>query len=149
MSAGSSKIQELVQDQWVSALKKVLASMTPEAFEITLTERGTLDAPDGLDESWSWYSQALSLSSESTIWAGAANEDWTALGSPLLTTAGLDEIGPAEIQSICTDIFTKSNEFLAQELTEKFASDISCGGALPSEHRIVKATEGRRSSAFR
>lgn len=134
MSAVFAEIPaELVRDQWITALQKVLASMTSETFEIAVSEKPSSPGPQSQDKSWLWYSQVLSLSLTSTIWVGATIETWATLGKSLLTTLGLEEANSDDIQSTCTDIIAKSNGVLAQKLTERLGLEITCGAVVPSE----------------
>src|SRR5689334_20608211 len=111
MSAVTGEIHQYLQTQWAAALKRVLVSMTSEAFDIQEQKE-----PERTGEGWTWYSQTLNVSQSATIWVGAANETWTALGKSMLMALGLEEPSDADIESTCTDIVAQSNGALAQEL---------------------------------
>jgi flagellar motor switch protein FliN/FliY len=133
MSVVLDNIRELVRDQWVTALKSALMSMTSGAFEITLPEGPHSAGPEKQEQGWFWYSQVLSISPASTIWVGAANGTWTTLGKSLLMSHGLEEASPQDIQSSCADIVAQSNGALAHGLTKRFGSEITCGDLVPSK----------------
>jgi flagellar motor switch protein FliN/FliY len=133
MSAVSADVRERVGNQWLTALKKVLTSMMSENFEVAVLGRPSSRGPEKTDESWSWYSQVLSIAPASTIWVGAPDETWASLGKSLLTSLGIEDANSEDIQSTCTDIVAQSNAVLAQELTKRIGVEITCGAVVPSD----------------
>lgn len=110
-------------EQWVSRLSQAVASMVGYAPKATI---GTTleDSPSG--EEMLWWDQPFSASPEATFSVGAPSVTWTSIGNEVLKSAGIDDADNANIKSTYLEILSQSLSGLAQSLSARLRSEVTC-----------------------
>jgi len=110
-------------EQWVNRLSYAVASMigdAPKAMIGTALE----DSPPG--EEILWWEQPFSVSPEATFWLGAPSVTWNTIGNEVLKSAGIDDADNANIKSTYLEILNQSLSGLAQSLSARLRSEVTC-----------------------
>ena len=74
-----------------------------------------------------WWRQPFSCSPEGPLWVGAVEQNWSAVGKAVLSSAGVESPPDAEIRSTWLEIVRQSMAGLAQAIGSLTSSDVTCG----------------------
>ncbi len=109
-----------VTENWAAGFSELLGSMTDEAPRFEIDASG---ATQPGDNSLVWQ-HALSISPNATIAVRAWEADWKQTGQLVLTSAGIDEVVPAEARNAFLEIVTQSVTALLPALRSRLQCDV-------------------------
>lgn len=117
-------------ERWTSALADAIESMTsrrPEVAWQTASESGTFEpAPV-------WRELSFDFSSPGpAMWLGASVADARALGSLLLTEAGVDDADGDLQEDTYAEVVNQAFSVLARALTERLGKEVRVGALAPA-----------------
>lgn len=111
--------------QWVNRLSQAVAMMMGDAPKVTLGA-APQESPTG--EDIFWWKQAFGAPPEAALWVGAPSAVWKTIGNEVLKSAGIDDADDANIKSTYLEVLSQSLAGLAQALSARARSEISCVG---------------------
>jgi len=79
-----------------------------------------------------WWQQPFSCSPEGPLWVGALEQNWSAVGKAVLSSAGVQSPPAAEIRSTWLEIVRQSMASLAQAIGSLTSSEVTCGDGVES-----------------
>jgi flagellar motor switch protein FliN len=111
-----------VAETWAARLAGSIESMTGERPAVEVRAAG----PNALGEDALWRQQPLSLGPQATLWIGAAEETWLAIGRHTLRSAGIDTAESAEARNTFLEIASQAFSGLCQALSDRLKTQFSC-----------------------
>lgn len=80
-----------------------------------------------------WWNQPLDVATGTGIWVGAAEETWSVLGQQVLTAAGVETPGPAELKDTYLEVLRQSLAVLARSVGSQLGRDVMTSGGAEQE----------------
>ncbi len=114
-----------VLEEFSSRLTKSLQAMTGERPDVEVADPVPPDSAAAGEIFW--WEQPLTLAPLSTIWVGAPESSWMAVGTRALQSAGIEEVEAAEARSTYQEILQQTLSGLAQGLTQICRTEVLCG----------------------
>jgi flagellar motor switch protein FliN len=116
------------QAQAARALAKVWAEEfggAVQAMSDTAPGMEPLASPPPLPENLLWWKQNFDLCPGATMWAAAPAETWAAMGSLILSAAGIDEAEEEEQKSTYLEVLKQSLSALARAMGSKAGREVA------------------------
>jgi flagellar motor switch protein FliN len=111
-----------IAETWAARLAESIETMTgerPRAEAKALESAGSLDGA-------LWWGQPLSVRLEASMWVGAPEVSWLAIGRHTLASAGIDSTEPADARNTFLEISSQALSGLSQSLSALAGKPITC-----------------------
>jgi flagellar motor switch protein FliN/FliY len=108
-----------IVDQCADQLAAALAAMSEEQPETTV------EAGVAADPGWLWLEQTLAGTPDARIAAGAGTDTWRAIGSRVLSAAGIDEADDNDTRNTYFEIVTQALGGLTRKFTERIGMEVT------------------------
>ena len=109
-------------DNFVTALSQSIEAMTSERAEIRW-----LAAPSGEAEpGWMWWQQPITAGSSTTLWVGAPEAGWNAIGQHALAAAGIPDATTEDCAATWKEILGQALSSTAQAFGRRLKKEVNC-----------------------
>jgi flagellar motor switch protein FliN/FliY len=116
-----------VAEIWSAKLAGAIEAMTGDLPQAA-SKPAAGEAPSGT----LWWQHPLSLSPQSTVWIGAPEPSWLAIGTNLLTSAGIEASEPADARNTFLEISSQAVSGFCQASSERLHTNVSTEGGKES-----------------
>jgi len=103
-------------------LAEALELMTGDAPQVAWT---TSEMP-GIPETLTWWAQGFNLGPGACVWIGAPEPGWRQIGRHVLSAAGIEPSGDAEIKNTYHEILGQALASLARSLGARLNREVAC-----------------------
>jgi flagellar motor switch protein FliN/FliY len=127
-----------VAETWSAKLAGAIEAMTGDLPPAVSKPTAGVEFPPGL----LWWQHPLSLGAPATVWIGALEPSWLAIGRHLLSSAGIETSEPADARNTFLEISSQAVSGLCQAVSERLGKNVSAesgtesgpaSGAVPFE----------------
>ena len=113
-------------ESWSAHLAEVLETMTGERPRHSLADAGQQTAPPAGESGFHWWEQPLSSPPEATVWIGASEPAWSAIGERVLKAADIEEAEPSDSRQTYLEILQQSLSALSQTVGTRLGTEVTC-----------------------
>jgi flagellar motor switch protein FliN/FliY len=119
-----------VAETWSAKLASAIEAMTGDLPPAT-SKPAPAEAPGGL----LWWHHPLSAAPNASLWIGAPEPSWLAIGKHLLSSAGIEASEPADAKNTFLEISSQAVSGLCQAASARLGSNVSSesGAEAPPE----------------
>jgi flagellar motor switch protein FliN/FliY len=108
--------------EWTTRFADVMETMADK--KPMMKSAGIAESPKG---EILWWKQSFTCAPEGPLWVGALEQNWSAVGKAVLSSAGVTSPPAAEIRSTWLEIVRQSMAGLAQAIGGLTSSEVTCG----------------------
>ncbi len=116
-------------EQWAAALSQALGSMMGSSPRVGVDPSAPESAQGRAPaEPVFWWEQPFTVSADCSVWIGAPEASWKAIGREVLKSAGIDDADDENIRSTYLEILSQSLSGLSQALSARLRKEVACAG---------------------
>ncbi len=109
-------------ENFVTALSQSIEAMTSERAEIRWLAVPSSEAEPG----WMWWQQPITAGSSTTLWVGAPEAGWNAIGQQALAAAGIPDATTEDCAATWKEILGQALSSTAQALGRRLKKEVNC-----------------------
>src|SRR5580693_4275004 len=110
-----------VAGQWSQEFVRVMEAMADTSPEMQAADAAALEIAGAL-----WWQQTFDAAPRASIWLGTPEASWRALGSKILTAAGVESSSEDEIRSSYLEVLRQSLSALANAMGSQLEREVTC-----------------------